>query len=275
MKLWIITVNFRNTSATRSLIDSLSCIDNCELDKIGIADNSTTSNSISELNEIVENTAFDIKIFPNKKNLYYWPAVKKVIKDMKKINKYYPDWIIVCNNDIVFSNKDFFEKLKEIDNIKFPIIGPNIVNSYGKKFNPFMVSPLSRIQNFFWKLYFISYEISILMIFAKRFLRFFYKKESKLENDILNRQVYAVHGSAVLFSKWFFINGGFLDDNFEMYGEEITLAAIAEKLNLPITYFPQLKVTHYEHSSTKLIDKRLLYNKAKKSHKYFQSIYLQ
>ena len=58
-----------------------------------------------------------------------------------------------------------------------------------------------------------------------------------------------------------------------MYGEELTLAEIAKKLNIPVTYFPQLNVIHYEHGSTKKMNKRDLFLKARISHKYFQSNY--
>ena len=57
-----------------------------------------------------------------------------------------------------------------------------------------------------------------------------------------------------------------------MYGEELSVAEIAKKLTIPITYFPKLKIIHDEHRSTKTIDNRLLFNKAKDAHKYYQSI---
>ena len=58
-----------------------------------------------------------------------------------------------------------------------------------------------------------------------------------------------------------------------MYGEELTVAEIAKKINLPVTYFPKLTVTHHEHSSTKMINQRILFYKAKQFHKYFQSTF--
>ena len=63
---------------------------------------------------------------------------------IKLIN--YPDWIIVCNNDITFSNNNFFSELEKIDIKEYPIIGPNIINSKGKKLNPFMLNPLSKLE---------------------------------------------------------------------------------------------------------------------------------
>ena len=137
-----------------------------------------------------------------------------------------------------------------------------------------MISPLSKLRTFYWKLYFLSYFISIIMLFTKRWLTPFLIK-SNSEKIITSKTVYAVHGSAILFSNYFFRHGGWLDDNFEMYGEELTVAEIAKKLDLPITYYPELKITHFEHQSTGFSDKRSLYSKAKDSYKYFESVYLR
>ena len=272
MNLWIITVNFGDTKATESLIDSLSNIENIYLMKIGIADNNATDRSSSELKKIINKTKLDTKIFTYKKNHYYWPAVKKIISNFRNSTGSYPDWVLVCNNDIIFSDSNFFNQLKKIDRKKYPIVGPNIINSYGKKLNPFMDSPLSTLQSFYWNLYFISYPFSVILLVIKKIISFF-SLINKSKNIKRVKKVYAVHGSAILLSNHFFNAGGWLDDNFEMYGEELTLAEIAKKLNIPVTYFPQLNVIHYEHGSTKKINKRDLFFKAKKSHKYFQSTY--
>ncbi len=272
MNLWIVTVNYGDTRSTKSLIDSLSVIENLDSVIIGIADNASSPNSFSELKKIIDESKIDIKLFCYKKNFYYWPAAKKVINSLKNLIGIYPDWIIVCNNDITFSESNFFNRLSKIDTKKYPIIGPNIMNSNGKKLNPFMVSPLSRVQDFYWNLYFISYSLSTILLAIKKLFGLFNLKNNEIKGL---KKVYAIHGSAILLSNYFFTNGGWLDDNFEMYGEELTLAEIAKKLNLPITYFPELEVIHHEHTSTRMIDKRDLFFKAKKSHRYFKSTYMK
>mgnify|MGYP001266668890 CR=1 FL=1 len=274
MNLWIITVNFGDTTATNSLIESLfSKNNNCSI-KVGIADNATSATSVSQLKAIIDQSSLDIRIFPNNKNLYYWPAVKKTINNLKDQIGSYPDWVIVCNNDVIFSDKLFFQKLLNVDIKKYPIIGPSIINSNKFDSNPFMKKPLTKIQKLFWRLYFSSYSISIILLIINKLLKS-YKFNSKLKNINGKNKVYAVHGSTILFSNYFFENGGYFDDNFEMYGEELTVAEIAKKLNFPITYYPELKVTHLEHNTTKRIDRRLLFRKAKKSYKYFISNYFK
>ena len=63
--------------------------------------------------------------------------------------------------------------------------------------------------------------------------------------------VYAVHGSAIIFSKHFFKAGGKIDKNFKLYCEELSNAEIASKIGCKIFYDPDLKIIHSEHNSTK------------------------
>tara|TARA_Y100000590_G_scaffold470547_1_gene666215 strand:- start:955 stop:1785 length:831 start_codon:yes stop_codon:yes gene_type:complete len=274
MNLWIVTVNFGSIAPTKSLIDSLSNLDNLDSIKLTvcIADNAASERSSFQLKELLNKSKLDMKIFSYKKNHYYWPAAKRIIEKMKNSIGAYPDWVIICNNDIIFSDSSFIKQLIKIDRKKYPIVGPNIINSNRKKLNPFMSSPLSPIQSIYWKLYFFSYPLSKILLGIKNIFSFFSKiLESKKINTV--QKVYAVHGSAILFSNYFFSNGGWLDDNFEMYGEELTVAEIAKKLNLPVTYFPQLEIIHHEHRNTGSMNKRSLFYIAKKSHQYFESTY--
>jgi len=274
MNLWIVTVNYGETSPTKSLIDSLSDVEFIGSIKVGIADNSASNESTSKLKQLTKARDLDITIFTNKKNYYYWPAAKKTINNLKKKFGSFPDWIIICNNDITFPDKNFFLRLSEINNKEYPIIGPNITNSQGKRLNPFMIAPLTKLERMFWDVYFFSYPLSGFISYIKNILRVFYKR-SYSDKLTANQKVYAVHGSSIIFSKHFFQNGGWIDDNFEMYGEELTVAEIAKKLNMPVTFVPQLQIVHNEHSSTKIIKNRFLFDKAKESHKYFKSVYLK
>ena len=103
------------------------------------------------------------------------------------------------------------------------------------------------------------------------------KFKSKKKNDLINnsQEVYAVHGSAILFSKFFFKKNGFIDPEFRLFGEELTTAEIAKKIGCKIFYKPDLVVKHNEHSSVKNINKRDLFYLARESHRYFLSKYLK
>lgn len=274
MDLWLITVNYGNIEMTKGLIDSLMGCDNINSIKVGIADNASSQKSISGLRKIMDDAIIDIEIFPFKQNHYYWPAAKKVIANLKEKSKNYPDWIMICNNDITFVDNKFFKKLEKLDKKNFPIIGPNIKNESGLSLNPFMVYPMSRFDHLYWSLYFLSYPTSCVMRMIKNWFQRISPSlgESKLK---ANSPVYAVHGSVVLFSSFFFGKGGWLDDNFEMYGEELTVAEIAKTIGLPITYCSDLHILHREHTITKKINKKIIFNKGKNSHRYVKSTYLK
>ena len=274
MDLWLITVNFVNTKLTKQLIDSLTRIDVSNSLKIGIADNASSSKSVEKLNQIKNNSKLDISIFFYKQNYYYWPAAKKVFTKMRKKYKKLPDWILICNNDVTFPDKLFFKKLKEINSKKYPIIGPDIIGSNENKLNPFMISTLSWVEKCFWWMYFKSYTLSLILLKLKS-LRTLFLNKSKKHNQSFPQKVYAIHGSAILFSGEYFNRGGWLDDNFEMFGEEMSVAEIAKYLKMPVTYCPNLEIIHHEHSITKNTDKKILYKKAKESYKYIKSAYLK
>tara|TARA_Y100000590_G_scaffold466190_1_gene640787 strand:- start:1459 stop:2283 length:825 start_codon:yes stop_codon:yes gene_type:complete len=272
MNLWIITVNFGSTKPTELLIDSLLKCNKSDMIKVCIADNASTNESVDKLIKIKNQKKIDIKIFYNKKNLYYWPAAKKTLKEFYNDKGTYPDWVMICNNDITINNNDLLEILMKINKKQFPIIGPNIVNKYGKKLNPFLLSPPSFFKNLYWKLYYSSFPLSLFLSEIKKMCKIFSINYFRQKKENIN-EVYAVHGAAILFSDYFFEKGGWLDDNFDLFGEEITVAEIAKKLDIPVTYFPELTIMHKEHSNTKKLDKKTLYLKGKQCFHYLESAY--
>ncbi|MBT4382840.1 MAG: hypothetical protein HOD28_04440 [Candidatus Marinimicrobia bacterium] len=273
MNLWLITVNYGQTKTTKNLIESLMKCEQLESIKIGIADNETSEKSKVELQKISNMSNLDIELFYYDENHFYWPAAKKVIKRFKEQLNHYPDWIMICNNDITFIDKNFMSRLEKLNQKKYPIVGPNIINESGRPLNPFMINPLSKIDNLYWWLYFLSYPTSKLVGTIKRLLQ---KMRSNKDgfNQNNSSNVYAVHGSAILFSSYFFEKGGWLDDQFEMYGEELTVAEIAIQLKLPVIYNPDIKIMHHEHTNTKKTDKKLLFQKGRDAHRYVRSIYI-
>ena len=275
MNIKIITVNFGDTNPTKSLVESISL---CSLPKkisISIADNSSTIKSLKKLKKLKSKTKINIEIFSNEKNFYYWPAAKKIISSLCDSKKdTFPNWILICNNDVLFKDKKFFKKLEKIDLVKYPIIGPEIINGKGHRLNPFMNKPLNFFSRLYWRVYFFSYPSSILISKIKELIKLllFNNKVSNIDSTKAY-EVYSVHGSAILFSSYFFKSGGWLDDNFDLYGEELTVAEIAKKLSIPINYLPNLILNHDEHTSTKNSNQRILFNKARDSYRYINSTY--
>lgn len=265
MNIWIITVNYKAVQPTKELIKS---IEKCNIEhniKILIGDNESSSITKEELKIIKKKSFLDIELFFYSKNHYYWPSIEKILSKKIDLNSQYPDWILICNNDIIINDKNFFNELNKLDGGLFNIIGPRISSSNNDDLNPFLLEPMTKFSKFFWTFYFKSYYFSIILKFFINIKNIFQKKQFSNET----KEVYAVHGSAILFSKYFFINGGKLDTNFKLYCEELTTAEISKKIGCKTYYVPKLKIIHKEHSSIKEINSKYLFKLARQSHNYF------
>ena len=271
MNISVITVNYKNTKPTKELVNSIEKCNKNDNIKIIIADNDSSPQSQNELNKIKNSSFLDIDLFFFKENRFYWPAAKKIIFEKDKSIHNYSDWIIVCNNDILFNDKYFFANLEKFNGKKLNIIGPKILDQDNNNLNPLMIRRISNFELLFWNFYFKSY------IFSKFLNKFLLLKKIIIKKNLYedNTQVYAVHGSAIIFSNFFFQRGGHLDDKFELYCEELTTAEIARKIGLKTFYVPSLHLKHNEHSSTRRLKKKDIFNKAKKSHNYFVKKYLK
>ena len=152
----IITVNYRNTEPTNSLVKSIEkCFHNDKI-KLCIVDNDTTVESFTSLNDIKGTASFNIEIIRSDKNRFYWGGAKlgldKYLNDVQKF-----DWIIVCNNDIEFNDDKFFQKLSNLNHDEYQIIAPQIKSTKSQKnLNPFLLNPISRIQDIYYTLYYAN-----------------------------------------------------------------------------------------------------------------------
>ena len=172
MKIWLITVNYKDTRPTIDLIESLEKLKITFDLTIFIADNESSEKTKNILKILKNKSSLNIELFFFKKNYYYWNAANLILKE-KIINHYRPHWTIICNNDIIFNDKLFFEKLKKYDSKKFHLIGPNILNKRKIQLNPFMVTPLNSRKIFFWDIFFKSYYLSLFLKIILKIKKFF------------------------------------------------------------------------------------------------------
>jgi len=265
MNISLITVNYKNTRITKRFINSLEECYNSEKIKIYIIDNHSTQKSKSELIEIKNKSFLNIHLEFNSENFFYWPAVGNLLSKIY-CNQVFPEWTIICNNDIIFNQRSLFDKLQKLDGDLFNLIGPSIESSQNKDLNPFLKKDLNLLHRIYWKVYFKSYFFANFLNALRKFSLL--RKRNK-EEIYKSKHVYAVHGSFIFFSRYFFIKGGYLDKNFKLYCEELTTAEISRKIGCKIFHIPELRVFHNNHSSTKKMKKKLIFELAKESHNYF------
>tara|TARA_Y100000591_G_C21848444_1_gene710088 strand:- start:1474 stop:2289 length:816 start_codon:yes stop_codon:yes gene_type:complete len=270
MKVWIITVNYGVTAPTEKLIQSIENLKSYENIRIFIADNNSTDESQKNIKKIIKDSKLNIEAKFFEKNYFYWPAAKKILDEKILLKISLPDWICICNNDILFK-KNFFNKLKKYNINKFNIIGPKIINSKLENSNPFMSKRISKKEIIFWNIYYKSFYMSRIFNFLLMIRKIFSKK--KVVNSI--QKVYAIHGSAMLISKVFFKKGGILDSDFQLFCEELSMAEISRKISCSIFFVPELELKHDEHYTLKNISPKKKFQMAKNSHQYFLSHYIK
>lgn len=175
-----------------------------------------------------------------------------------------PDWIVVCNCDLRFSDASFFTDLlaRYQDPHEVPaVVGPFIElvsprrTSRGKSQNPYMVRRPSR------------HGLSLLRaIVGSRVCYALYRRISfERAGDLLSWwrlrvglrratmnscDVYALFGACLLFHVSYFKGGGTLDYAPFLFGEELFVAENLRRFGLRARYDPTLHVAHREHSST-------------------------
>ena len=270
----IITVNYRNTSVTEDFIHSLEKLHEFQRVQLVIVDSASTNATKEELEALLHNSSLHTQIICSDQNTYYWGGVALAIKHLKLEFSMGPKWLIACNNDILFTQQDFLKQLIALDPDKYPVIGPTIYSSVTRKnLNPAMAKPFNIFGKFYYSILFINPKtarlIQIIRIMTQKLFYNVFKRSTPKSGKI-----YAPHGSFMIFSKHFFTRGGWIDDNFKLYGEEISTAEIALNNNLEIHYLPQLEVSHVEHSSTGTNIWQDWFYHAKETYKYLKKAYL-
>ena len=270
----IITVNYRNTSATEDFIHSLEKLHEFRRVQLVIVDSASTNATKEELEALLHNSSLHTQIIYSDQNTYYWGGVALAIKHLKLEFSMGPKWLIACNNDILFTQQDFLKQLIALDPDKYPVIGPTIYSSItGKNLNPAMAKPINIIGKFYYSILFLNPKTARLIhIIRKMTQKLFYSVFKR--STPTSGKIYAPHGAFMIFSKHYFTRGGWIDDNFKLYGEEITTAEIASNNNLEIHFLPELEVSHVEHSSTGTNIWQDWFYHAKETYKYLRKAYL-
>jgi len=274
-KIVFITVNYKKTEDTISFIESLASLEGFTACRIVIVDNESTNESKLLLEELKNKYPNKITCFYNNKNLFYLKGVAFALNNLYSDKNKMPEWIIVCNNDIIIEQRDFVLRLLSLNYKDYGIIAPSIISSLtGKDQNPFLVHHFRKLDILKQNIFLANWYLASLIIILRRPIKIIrsYLKPVSLSRE--THRIYAPYGAFVIFSRVFFEKGGFLDTNFELYGEEITIAEIAQNIGVPVIYYPYLKVIHKCHASTGINFSKNNFYYAKRAHKHFCAKYL-
>ena len=245
----IIVVNYGTAPAACGLAESLMsqtiatwrCI---------LVDNGDSSGGRTQLDKLptLENR---IQIVRPLMNLGYFGGARYGLRAWCEVGGEIPEWVIVSNADICFEST-FLENMFKV-NGKTDIVAPSIVSELaGRDQNPYLVHRPSRYR--MKRNHFICSHRTVSQcgriygaIVKPRISR------AKIMANDVERNIYAAHGSLICFRRNWFSQGGNLNHEPFLYGEEFTIAERAANIGARISYVPALRAIHGEHKSTGLI----------------------
>jgi GT2 family glycosyltransferase len=222
--------------------------------KLILVDNSETTPDPFFI-EKIQNRNF-ITYLKEEKNSGYFHGAKSGLTNYLGNNPVIPQWVIVCNIDITFNTPLLSEKLVTYENIPdLGVIAPAILSSQWKTdYNPFRKSRIPLKKLIFYRIIYSNFLLHNgyqVIHYVKRILKLIFLKKPTNKKSDVNQvgNIYAPHGSCIIFNKNYFDRGGTLDHISFLFGEEIFVGETVKKLGLNVMYFPDIIVRHYEHSS--------------------------
>jgi GT2 family glycosyltransferase len=278
-KALLITINTGHEDYTKALVVSLSILSGFSDLSVLIVDNASGAASVAILQkEIAQLT--NVRLLVASANLGYFRAARFGAEDYLSRGNSIPDWLIVCNNDVVIDDKEFLEKLFRHDPLKVGVIGPRIQTPLQAEQNPYMQQRPGWAKRLGYRLCSSNYRAALArdwLYCKKRSLKWWLggavPRAHPAENAEL-RPIYAAHGSFLIFSRRFFDAGGYIDENIFLNGEEISVAEICRSLGLPVVYDSALSVQHHEHVTVGAHMTRSMFEIHRKSMRYILSTYL-
>ena len=160
------------------------------------------------------------------------------------------DYISISNVDMELA-PDFFEQLLHINSDGIGWIAPDIYTpKIDRHENPYMLSRPTRHNFTIWNI--IYSNTLIYHLYYKLYLL-----KSKRSNVHPDGEIYAGHGSFMLFTKAFVEKNTELHFPGFMYGEEIYMAELVRKAQLKVAYCSTLRIANIGNINTGSIEQKL------------------
>jgi GT2 family glycosyltransferase len=276
----LITVNYKGADQTIRLLESLRYLgQSSEMDVI-IVDNASGDDSVRHLRAAAAGLE-NVRLLESTTNRGYFGGAKLGMARYLEEAHALPEWLIVCNNDIFIDDSRFLKNLLNRNVSAHGVIAPRVRSCQTRlDLNPFMRKRPSRwtlAMDRFWS---STYRTAVLRNLISRKLRSLRSRRSRRDralgsaNEAGPQPIYAPHGACIIFSRVYFESGGYIDDGFFLYGEEISVAEICRRLGLSVSYDPSLSLWHQEHAAAGITLSRFAYNCQKAADQYVRRTYL-
>ncbi|MFZ3341075.1 MAG: glycosyltransferase [Terriglobales bacterium] len=277
-KALIITVNFQHTDCTLQFLQSASRLERFGDCHLLIVDNNSGDDSAERIEQAIDGFK-NVQLLRSPANRGYFGAAKWALEQCR-VYRGATDWVIVCNNDIVFDDPSFLVRLLAHDPQAAGVLAPAIVSSLtGFDANPMISHRPGGIRRLRYRFLASSYYVAWLTQWLAPFVRKG-RRRLRLREGRPNRRngqsrIYAPHGSFFIFSHRYFDEGGFIDDGCFLYAEEISVAETCWQLGLPVLHDPELKVSHNDSQTTGRRLTRTSYLRQKEGLHYALGKYLE
>ena len=252
----VVVVNYFNEEEVADFVsNSLLAQEGVSLQVIIVDNGSRDSSKLTSLR------GDNITVLNPGKNLGYLHAFLFAWDQLKASSSEVPPFVILSNSDIEFASKDVLKDLvRHHSSTDFACIGPSVFSTLQNiEQNPFASQRINRRRlrtiNFFqsaYPLYLIYQSLSLL----KNKLRSG-KKVLQSSGDV--REVYAIHGSFMVFSSKFMrAEATKLSRAPFLFGEELYVAEVALKGGYRSYFDNRLSVFHREHATTRIFKSRAM-----------------
>jgi GT2 family glycosyltransferase len=206
-----------------------------------VLDNSESADEVARLRALAAGDP-RVTVVVTPRNLGYYGAAQWWVEREPMT----ATWRAVCNTDVWLSTDCFLRRLSQLQSPP-EIVAPDIVALPGRRAqNPFMVRRPSARRMLLRRLA-LSHRGSAWLArriaLGQQYLR-------RRDDTKTSQEIYAPHGSFILFHREFFERGGSLRHPPFLFGEEITVAERARELGQRVGFRPDLTVAHLEHQAT-------------------------
>lgn len=268
INICFLILHYNDTKMTSKTIESVMQLHHFENTKIVVVDNASPNGSGKVLREKYKDIK-QIHIILLKSNNGF--SIGNNIGFQYIKNNYISDFVIAINNDILFPQKDFIDKLNILyAKEPFWVAGPDIYEPHRYFHSSPLYEHLLSAQEIEKVMEEAERERKKLKKFIslygfKRYIRDTFRQSKAIRFLVkLNRVIrgqkgkykegcegIVLHGACLIFDKRFCERNNklFLPLTF-MYGEELLLTLQCKKNNWEIRYYPELLVWHFSGGST-------------------------
>lgn len=258
-----VAVNFNNSEYTIAYIKSIISLNHNDSNIIIIDNNSQNEDKINL--EISCNNYKNVTLIKNNKNAGYFPALNIGLANIIRGEN---DYVVIGNNDITF-HKNFLQNISSlVINSNILVIAPNIITLDNKHQNPHIINKFNLIKRIYRRIYYSNYYVSIILQYIYSIIKHYNGGADRKYHD-KTMKILMGYGACYILTPNFFKHYTNLDAPVFLMGEEGILANQVLRACGITLYYPELIVSHHDHSSIGKLPNKSIFKFSQISYKYY------